>query len=103
MLLEARIDPKTVVYIDAETAGGFAKGGDIEGFNEEQALDNVVRVATLVGRRLAETAGLTSAGADGPTSLDLCFAVKIDGNSVVSIAKNPDGGQFRVTARWAPR
>jgi hypothetical protein len=105
MLLEARIDQDTIVYIDAEAVGGFSKGGQIGGFLESETLDNVVRVATLVGRRLAETARLTgSVGAtEGASTLDLAFAVKVDAGAVVSIAKTPDEGQFRVTARWSPR
>lgn len=104
MLLPSHIDDNTVLYIDTEVAGGFAKGDDDLGFHPDQVLDNVVKVASLVARRLAETAAQEAAGGHPtPSRLTLSFGIKVDGASVVSVASNGASAHFQVTAEWAPQ
>jgi hypothetical protein len=104
VLLASHIDDHTTLFIDTEVAGGFAKGDDDLGFHPDQILDNVVKVASLVARRLAETAAQDSEGStSSATRLSLSFGIKVDGNSVVSVASSASSAHFQVTAEWAPR
>ncbi|MCK6502659.1 hypothetical protein L6R53_04565 [Myxococcota bacterium] len=104
MLLASHIDDQTTLYIDTEVAGGFAKGDDDLGFHPDQVLDNVVKVASLVARRLAEAAAHDSEGAQSTASrLSLSFGIKVDGAAVVSVASSASAAHFLVTAEWTPQ
>lgn len=104
MLLASRLDEHTTLYIDTEVAGGFAKGDSDTDFHPDQVLDNVVKVASIVARRLADAAAHDTAGAQSPPSrLTLAFGIKVDGASVVSVSSDISHAHFQVTAEWAPR
>jgi len=104
MLLQSRIDDDTVLFIDTEVTGAFGKGDDDLGFHPDAILDNVVKVSAHVARRLAEAAANATAGEDAPpSSLSLEFGIKVDSNSVVSVASDINRAHFRVRAEWTPR
>lgn len=104
MLLESRLDEETTLFVDVEPAAGFAKDDGDYDFHPDQILDNVVKVSSIVARRLADSANaMISEGKAPPSSLRLEFAIRVDGNSVVSLAPRPEWGHFRVTAEWRPR
>jgi hypothetical protein len=100
MLLESRLDEKTALFIDCETVGGFGKGEAGSGFDPDAVLDNVVTLATGLGKALAAAAAGAGKSQPAPASLELEFALRIDSNSVVAVAANPESGQFRVRVRW---
>ena len=101
MLLEARMED-TVVYIDAETAGGINKGDLAVSFEPDEILDNVVAVAGIFARKLSEAAAQASVALPAPSNLTLRFGIRVDNNSVVSVARSPEGAQFQVTVAWTP-
>lgn len=94
MLLDARIDDKTHVYIDCETAGGFAKSDAASEFDPEQAIDHIVRLSAAMALRLA--AATDQLPADARSAIQLTFSVKVQGDGVVCIGRNADDGQVKV-------
>lgn len=103
MLLHSRIDDNTLLYIDVEPSPGFAKDeGDFD-FSPDEILDRVVTVSTVVARKLAATASeAASMDAASPSSLRLEFGIKVNGESVVMVAPNPNAAHFKITAEWSP-
>lgn len=102
MLIENRLDEETSVFIDVEIAGGFARGEDDYGFHPDNILDNVVKVSSLVAAKLADSAQAAAEHHTKPSRLALEFGLKVDANSVVSIANNSQAAHFKVVAEWAP-
>ena len=100
MLLETRLDDGSKLFIDAESAGGFSKDSNLGDFHPDKALDNVVRVAAAVGKKLAGAARDAARTQPAPEGLELSFGIKVDSAAVVSVGKTPEDGQFRITARW---
>ena len=94
MLLEAMLDEKTALFIDCETAGGFAKDDTSNQFNPEHALDHVVRIGAALAGRLATA---TEALGDAHAALQMSFSVKVQGDGVVCAGRTPDDGQVKVT------
>ena len=101
MLLETRLDDGSKLFIDAATSGGFAKDSNLGDFHPDDALKNVVSVAAAVGKKLAGAAQDAARSQPAPETLELTFGIKVDASAVVSVSKNPEDGQFRITARWA--
>ena len=98
MLLESRLDNRTTLVIDAESVGGIDKGALSESGHPDRIVESAVRMIRIVAGRLGEAAQVE--GGAAPTSMEVTFAVRVDSNAVVSMARTPDDGQFRVTLRW---
>ena len=98
MLLESRINERTTIIIDAETVGGIDKGGGVSSSHPDKALPSAM---TLI-RAVAETLGdaVPREGKSPPDTMEVSFAVRVDSNGVVALAREVDAGQFRVTLRW---
>lgn len=100
MLLESRVEG-ALVYIDAETAGGIDKGTLEVEFEPERILDNVASAIAVVARKLAEGAAQTSTVFPAPQEVEVTFAVRIDSQSVVSVSRTAEHGQFKVRLVWS--
>lgn len=100
MLLESRLSPTTTILIDAEAVGSVDKGMLPDAFHPDDALRHVATTAIAAAEALAAVGA--GAGAGG-AEVELSFRVRIDGNAVVSIARNANEGQFAVRVRWSPR
>lgn len=102
MLLQSRLDHKTVLLIDTEAVGGVNKDEMEVHFHPDDALDHVVQIATGIARNLAVTAAGAESTVPKPMALDVDFGLKIDSNATVAVARTPESGQFRVRVRWEP-
>jgi hypothetical protein len=100
MLLESRLADDTALFIDCETVGGFNKSDTSDGFHPDDAIKNVCQIAGQVAAELASSARSAAGAKPSPGSLELEFAVRVDSNATVSIARNSNDGQFKVTVRW---
>lgn len=96
MLLESRIDDRTTILIDAEASAGIDKGGSMSA-HPDKVVPNGVTTVRAVAKAFAD--GLV--GVEGlPPELELSFSLRVDSHAVVSLSRNPNEGQFRVTMRW---
>jgi len=104
VLLQSQLDDDTTIFIDTQVAAGFAKGSEDTDFHPDAVLDNVVKVAAAVARKMADAATEATAGATSPPAkLTLSFGIKVSGSSIVSVASDLNHAHFQVTAEWAPR
>lgn len=101
MLIESRLE-SGVVYIDAEAAGGIDKSVLTGEFDPDRALENVVGLVGTISGKLSEAAGQASVAMMAPSRVEIRFGVKVDANSVVSVARNARDGQFQVMVEWVP-
>lgn len=101
MLLETRIDD-AVIYIDSEASGGIDKSVFNGDFDPDRIVDNVVGVVGLMARKLSEAAGQASVSVMAPSRIEIRFGVKVDGNSVVAVARDAAEAQFQVMVEWSP-
>ena len=95
MLLETIIHDDVYVFIDAEPAAGIAKGGVVS-HSPDMALENMLKLAGQVTTRLREAIPPDTS----PDEVEISFAVRVDSNAAVSIARQPTDGQFHIVARW---
>ena len=100
MLLESRLSDDTALFIDCETVGGFAKSDTAGDFHPDDAISHVCKLAGDVAMELARTTAAAAKGKPSPAGLELEFAIKVDSKATVSVARNPNDGQFRVRVRW---
>lgn len=100
MLLESRLSDDTALFIDCETAGGFNKSDATSNFRPDDALRNVCKIAGDVAGELAASARAAAGAKPAPGGLELEFSLKVDANACVSVARSPEGGQFKVRIRW---
>jgi hypothetical protein len=98
MLLESRINDRTTIIIDAETVGGIDKGGGVAFSHPDKALPNAMTLIRAVAETLGE--GIPSGTNTPPDTMEVTFAVRVDSNAIVSLARAVDAGQLRVTLRW---
>lgn len=96
MLLQTRLNADTELFIDCETSGSFDKDETALDFHPDDAADHVVTIAKGVVARLRDV----SEAAGDDAQVEVSFSVKIDSNAVVSVAREPGAGQFRVTVRY---
>ncbi len=101
MLIESRLE-SGVVYIDAEAAGGIDKSVLTGEFDPDRALENVVGLVGTISGKLSEAAGQASVAMMAPSRVEIRFGVKVDANSVVSVARNARDGQFQIMVEWVP-
>jgi hypothetical protein len=102
MLVESRLGPKTVVYVDCEAVGGVNKEDMTTDFHPDDILDHVVRLGAGVASRLATAAEDSASAMPPPRQVEIAFGVRVDSNATVAIARTPDEGQFRVKVSWQP-
>lgn len=98
MLLESQLNDRLTLLIDAESVGGIDKGSLTVTSHPDRIVPRTVEMIRAVAERLGE-AGVVDA-VTPPSTMEVAFAVRVDSNSHVSIARTPDDGQFRVTLRW---
>ena len=98
MLLESQLNDRVTLLIDAESVGGIDKGALTVSSHPDRIVPRAVEVIRAVAERLGE-AGAVDASTP-PSEMEVTFAVRVDSNSHVSIARSPDDGQLRVTLRW---
>lgn len=101
MLIESRVEA-TTLYIDAEASSGIDKGVLVGDFHPDRVLENVVGLIGFAAQQLSEAAGQASVSVMPPSRIEIRFGVRVDGNSVVSIARKADDCQFMVTVEWMP-
>ena len=101
MLIESKLDG-AVLYIDAEASSGIDKSSVGSEFEAELALENVVTLVGRVTQKLAEAAAATSVAMVVPSEFEIKFGVRLDGNSIVSVARVSEEAQFQVRVRWCP-
>lgn len=101
MLIESRLDG-SVLYIDAEASSGIDKSSISGDFDHDQILENVVGLIGRVSQKLAEAAATASVAMLVPSSVEVNFGVRVDGNSIVSIARVTKDAQFQVRVAWSP-
>ncbi len=101
MLIESRVGA-TTLYIDSEAASGIDKGVLVGDFHPDRVLENVVGLVGFASQQLSEAAGQASMSVMAPTRIEIRFGVRVDGNSVTSIARKADDCQFMVTIEWCP-
>jgi hypothetical protein len=95
MILEARLRDDVYISIDAVPSSGISKGGSERGY-PDQALDNMLKLASQVTSRLHEI----TEGDKAPDELEVRFGIKVDGDAIVSVSRDITTAQFQVTARW---
>src|SRR5687768_12287074 len=95
MLLESRINDRTTLVIDAESVGGIDKGALTTQSHPDKIVPRTIEIIRAVAEQLS-----TAAEASAVSSMDVNFAVRVDSNSTVSVARTPNDGAFRVTLRW---
>jgi|GEM_PF-2202982 len=100
MLLESRLADDTPLFIDCETVGGFDKSDAGTDFHPDDAIKHVCTIAGQVANELAKAARAAAGAKPSPGGLELEFAVKVDSKATVSVARNPNDGQFKVRVRW---
>lgn len=98
MLLESRIDDRYTLLIDCENLGGVDKNAAGSTGHPDRVLENTVKVIRAAAERLGQ--GLSMEQLPAPVSMEVNFGVRVDQNAAVSVARNPDDAQFRVTLRW---
>lgn len=101
MLIESRVE-NTTFYIDAEAASGIDKGMLVGDFHPDRCLENVVGLVGFAAQKLGEAAGQASVGVFAPSRIEIRFGVRVDGNSVTSIARVSEEAQFQVMLEWCP-
>ena len=97
MLLESRLDERTILVIDAESVGGIDKGGLTVHSHPDKVMPRTVEIIRAVAGQLV--AAVDASGATA-AEMEVSFAVRIDSNATVALSRKPDEGQFHVTLRW---
>jgi hypothetical protein len=100
MLLECRVDDKTVIYIDAEASAGLDKGGGGADFVPDKAIDNILRTTAGMAKRLSDLLGQETFVVSPPSRLAIDFGVRVDSLAAVSVSKTPEECQFRISLEW---
>ncbi len=102
MLLESRIDENTRILIDAQAAAAISKDDTGLDYHPDDVLDHVIRISSVMAKKLAEAVATTAEAFPQPSSVEIRFGIKVDDSSVVSVCRNPDLAQFQIKATWAP-
>ena len=95
MILEARIDPKNVLLIDCEVSDAIGKhdGGSSD---PNEVVDNIRSLIQVLASEMA--AGLELTPAQG---VQVNFAVRVNHDGSVVLARRPDDGQIHVSLKLA--
>lgn len=97
MLLESRIDDRTILVIDAESVGGIDKGSLTVHSHPDKIMTRTVEIIRAVATQVVAAVDV---GAASPTEMEVDFAVRVDSNATVALSRKADEGQFHVTLRW---
>ncbi len=100
MLLECRIDDKTIIFIDAEASAGLDKGEGGDDFVPEKAIDNILKTTAVMAKRLSDLLAQESFMVSPPSRLAIDFGVRVDSLAAVSVSKTPEECQFRISLEW---
>jgi hypothetical protein len=100
MLLECRVDEKTVIYIDAEASAGIDKGEGGDDFVPDKAIDNILRTTSAMAKRLSDLLAQETFVVAPPSRLAIDFGVRVDSLASVCVSKTPEECQFRVSLEW---
>lgn len=96
MLLESQLNDRTMLVIDAESVGGLDKGASSLSGHPDKIVPRAIEIIQAVASQLG------AAQVDnGASSMEIRFAVRVDSNSCVSIARSATEGQFQVLMRWS--
>ena len=100
MLLECRVDEKTVIYIDAEASAGIDKSEGGEKFVPDKAIDNILHTTAGMAKRLSDLLGQETFLVSPPSRLVIDFGVFVDSLAAVAVSKTPEQSQFHVRLEW---
>jgi hypothetical protein len=100
MLLETRFSDGTEVMLDCEAVSAIDKGETAGQAKPEDVLRRAMELGAGVARELAQAAQGAAAGKPTPAGIEAQFALRVDSNAVLSIARTPEEGQLRFTVRW---
>ncbi len=98
MLLESRVNDRVTLLVDCENVGGVEKNALTSNAHPDKIIDGAIAIIRAAAERFGE--GLSLEGQPAPVVLEVEFGVKIDANAVVSVARRPEEGHFRVKLRW---
>ncbi len=98
MLLESRINDKATLVFDCESVGGIDKGAISVTSHPDKVVPSAMEAIRAVAAEMG--AALTAGGERQPVMMRVEFAVRVDSNAIVQIARNVDQGQFKVTLQW---
>lgn len=98
MLLESRINDRSTLTIDAESVGGIDKGGTSVQSHPDKLLPNLLVAIQGVAENIGEAFDVDTAYP--PAEMEVSFTLRMDSNSIVSVARSAEAGQFKVTLRW---
>lgn len=90
-----QVEGDTMMLLEAETSGAFAKSELEIRPNPMAAFDNSIDAIGRVGRILAERIQAQYAGT-GIDSAEVTFGIKIDGTGAVMISQENERSQFTV-------
>jgi len=95
VLIETNISSDRRILIDVEATGGVQKD-DLDPHHPDDIIPSAISLAEGVIKQLANIAKK-----DGVSKLSVTFGVRVDGNSMVSIARSPERGQLKISAEWS--
>src|SRR5688500_8562065 len=98
MLLESRVNDKATIVFDCESVGGIDKGAVSVASHPDKIVPFAIEAIRAVASELA--AAMDGVGTRPPVTMRVEFAVRVDANAVVQVARNVDQGQFKVTLQW---
>lgn len=98
MLLESRLNEKLTLLIDCESLGGVEKAAVGSGSHPDKVMANVVSTVRATALELGNA--LDTSVPNAPVMMEVEFAVRVDSNSIVSLARNANDGHFRIRLRW---
>jgi hypothetical protein len=99
MLLECKVHERGMLVLDAETVGGIDKSVMSTTSHPDVVVEHAVEMIRSVANSFGEA--LSRELGDPPSEMSVQFAIKVDSNSVVQVARRLEDGQFRVTLRWS--
>jgi hypothetical protein len=98
MLIESRLNDKATVIFDCESVGGIDKGTVSVASHPDKIVPFAMEAIRAVASELG--AAMNAPGAKPPVMMRVEFAVRVDSNAIVQIARNVDQGQLKVTLQW---
>lgn len=98
MLLESQINEKTLLVFDVEAVATIDKGAVSVRGHPDKVLDSMVAAIRAVAVQMGEA--MTVESLPSPTEMELRFALKVDSNAIVSLARNESDGQVQVVLRY---
>ncbi|MFZ5480374.1 MAG: CU044_2847 family protein [Myxococcota bacterium] len=98
MLLESRLNDKATVIFDCESVGGLDKGAVSVTAHPDKIVPYALEVIRAVAGELGKAMDVPAERK--PRAMTIEFAVRVDSNAVVQIARGVEQGQFKVTLQF---